>query len=96
MKRQHSQLLETILQQVIQNEQMEPQLQEARILTHWEELTGETVARATRAKYIRGGKLFVYLNSSVARQQLFMIRDELVEKLNRQEGVRVIDELVLR
>jgi predicted nucleic acid-binding Zn ribbon protein len=96
MKRQNTQLLKDVLQQVIQHEDMEPKLQEARILTHWDEMTGEAVAHATRSKYIRNRKLFVYLNSSIIRQQLFMERDELVEKLNRKEESTVIDELVLR
>jgi predicted nucleic acid-binding Zn ribbon protein len=96
MKRQNTQLLKDILQQVIRDRDMEPKLQEARILTYWDELTGAAVARATRNKYIRNRKLFVYLNSSIVRQQLFMVRDDLVEKLNRQEGASVIDELVLR
>ncbi|MDR2361572.1 MAG: DUF721 domain-containing protein [Prevotellaceae bacterium] len=96
MKRQNAQCLKDILQQVIRDENMEPKLQQARILTYWDELTGEAVARATRTKYIRNRKLFVYLNSSIVRQQLFMARDDLVEKLNLQEGTPVIDELVLR
>ncbi|MDR1681666.1 MAG: DUF721 domain-containing protein [Prevotellaceae bacterium] len=96
MKRQQAQPLKDILQQIIRHDGMEPQLQQARILSHWDALTGEAVARATRSKYIRDRKLFVHLNSSIVRQQLFMLRDELVEKLNREEGTPVIDELVLR
>jgi predicted nucleic acid-binding Zn ribbon protein len=96
VKRHHTQLLKDVLQEFIQHEGLEHKLSETRVLTLWDELLGLTVARVTRKKYISNRKLFVQLNSSIVRQQLFMMRAEIVDKLNRQAGAKVIDELILQ
>jgi predicted nucleic acid-binding Zn ribbon protein len=97
MKRQNNiLLLKDVLRQCIREAGWEEKLQEARVLLLWDELLGPAVARATRQKYIASRKLFVRLNSSIVRQQLFMMRREIVETLNRQAGASVIDELILQ
>ncbi len=96
MKKQNTQLLKDVLQQFIQAEGLEEKLQETRVLGYWDEMLGLTVARVTRKKYIYNRKLFVQLDSSIVRQQLFMLRTEIVEKLNQQAGGKVIDEIVLQ
>jgi len=94
MKRQNTQLLKDVLQQFIQTEGLEEKLLETRVLGYWDEMLGLTVARVTRKKYIHNRKLFVQLDSSIVRQQLLMLRSEIVEKLNQQVGAKVIDEIV--
>lgn len=97
MKRQNKiQSLKDVLQQCILEEGWGHKLQETRVLLLWDELLGLAVTRVTRHKYIANRKFFVQLNSSIVRQQLFMMRNEIVEKLNQQAGANVIDELILR
>jgi len=96
MKKHNTQSLKDVLQQFIRSEGLEDKLIETRVLLAWDNLLGTGVARATIKKYILGRKLFVQLNSSVVRQQLFMIRNEIIEKLNQQVGKKVIDELILQ
>jgi predicted nucleic acid-binding Zn ribbon protein len=97
MKRQNKiVLLKDVLQQYVRDEGLEEKLLEARVLLLWDELFGLTVTRVTRKKYIIRRKLFVQLDSSIVRQQLFMMRNEIVEKLNQQAGAKVIDELILQ
>jgi predicted nucleic acid-binding Zn ribbon protein len=96
MKKHQTQLLKDVLQEFIHNEGLEGKLLETRVLMLWDELLGLTVSRVTRKKYISHRKLFVQLDSSIVRQQLFMMRNEIVEKLNQQAGEKVIDELILQ
>ncbi len=44
---------------------------------------------------MKGRTLFVQLNSSVVRNQLFMMRQDIVNELNKRMGKSLIDELVL-
>lgn len=97
MKRQNKILpLKDVLQQYVHHEGLENKLLETRVLLLWDELLGLAVTRVTRKKYISNRKFFVQLNSSIVRQQLFMMRAEIVEKLNQQAGAKVIDELILQ
>ncbi len=56
---------------------------------------GATVAKNTRNKYMKGRTLFVQLNSSVVRNQLFMMRQDIVNELNKRMEKSLVDELVL-
>ena len=96
MKKHNTQLLKDVLEEFIQSEGLENKLLETRVLTAWDNILGMGVAHATRNKYISNRKLFVQLSSSVMRQQLFMLRQEIVEKLNQETGRKVIDELILQ
>jgi hypothetical protein len=40
--------------------------------------------------------LYVHLNSSVARNELLMLKEALKEKLNERAGKEVIKDIVLR
>ncbi|MDR2801622.1 MAG: DUF721 domain-containing protein [Prevotellaceae bacterium] len=97
MKRQNKiTLLKDVLRQYILDEGWENKLLETRVLLLWDELLGLTVTRVTRKKYIANRKFFVQLDSSIVRQQLFMMRNDIVTKLNQQAGAKVIDELILQ
>ncbi len=44
---------------------------------------------------MKGRTLFVQLNSSVVRNQLFMMRQDIVNELNKRMEKSLVDELVL-
>jgi predicted nucleic acid-binding Zn ribbon protein len=71
-------------------------LGEITLISSWEEITGKAVASRTKKLYIRDGILYVYLSSPVVRNELLMLRQELVRKLNRKAGSEIIKDIVLR
>ena len=62
----------------------------------WNELLGITIAKKTRSLRIQNRKLYVSLHSSVVRNELSLIKDELIPKLNEAAGMNVIDDVILR
>ncbi len=62
----------------------------------WKDLLGITVAKKTKSLRIQNRKLFVTLHSSVVRNELSMIKESLIPKLNEAAGMDVIDDVVLR
>ncbi len=71
-------------------------LNEAGILNSWEEVVGKAISLRTTRIYIRDHVLYVHLNSSVVRNELIMLRQELRNKLNERAGSEVIKDIVLR
>ncbi len=71
-------------------------LEEASVLNSWEEVVGKAISSRTSRIYIKDHILFVHLNSSVVRNELLMLREELRKKLNEKAGAEVIREIVLR
>lgn len=96
MRRNQTQNISEIIAAILKANGMEDKLSEVRLIKSWEELLGKSVARRTKDLQIRNRTLFVTLTSPVARNELMMIRDELIKRLNEQAGKQVIDKIVLR
>jgi len=57
---------------------------------------GRTISRATKNIYIKDRKLFVVISSSVIRNELYMLKQEIVKKLNQRVGEEIITDLILK
>jgi predicted nucleic acid-binding Zn ribbon protein len=75
---------------------MEGKLNEISLISSWEEIVGKAIASRTSKIFIKDHVLYVNLNSSVVRNELLMLRQELKEKLNQKAGSEVITDIVLK
>ena len=66
------------------------------VINSWEEIVGKAISSRTTKIYIKDHVLYVHLKSSVVRNELLMLREELREKLNQKAGSEVVKEIVLR
>jgi predicted nucleic acid-binding Zn ribbon protein len=96
MERKEVRKMDTLLQQFVKANRLEKGLAEYRLMKSWKDLLGITVAKKTKSLRIQNRKLFVTLHSSVVRNELSMIKDSLIPKLNEAAGMDVIDDVVLR
>jgi predicted nucleic acid-binding Zn ribbon protein len=71
-------------------------LSEIGVINSWEEIVGKAISSRTSKIYIKDQVLFVHLNSSVVRNELLMLRQELKNKINEKAGSEVIKDIVLR
>jgi predicted nucleic acid-binding Zn ribbon protein len=71
-------------------------LKEKRLVSQWGEMLGKSISARTRQVYIKDRTLFVYMTSSVARNELQMMRQSILEKLNEIAGEKLIDSIVIR
>lgn len=96
MKRVREQTLGTILRQYLREEGLETPLNEHRVVSCWSEVMGEVVARYTTSVQVRGGILYVSLTNPALRQNLMMMRSQIVQKLNAHVGAQVLQNVVIR
>ncbi len=75
---------------------LEDKLREISLVNSWEETVGKAISSRTSKIYIKDRILYVHLSSSVARNELMMLREELKNKLNQKAGSEVINEIVFR
>ena len=71
-------------------------LNEVTIINSWEDIVGKAISLRTTKIYIKDHVLYVNLNSSVVRNELFMLREAIREKLNSRAGSEVVKEIVFR
>jgi predicted nucleic acid-binding Zn ribbon protein len=96
MERKEVRKIDSLLQQFVRANGLEKGLAEYRLMKSWKDLLGISVAKKTKSLRIQNRKLFVTLHSSVIRNELSMIKDSLIPKLNEAAGMDVIDDVVLR
>jgi hypothetical protein len=96
MEKKEVRKIDNLLQQFIRSNRLERGLAEYRLIKSWNDLLGITVAKKTKSLRIYNRKLIVTLHSSVVRNELSMIKDTLVPKLNEAAGMDIIDDVVLR
>jgi predicted nucleic acid-binding Zn ribbon protein len=96
MERKDVKKIDSLLHQFVKANGLEKGLAEYRLMKSWKDLLGITVAKKTKSLRIQNRKLFVTLHSSVVRNELSMIKDSLIPKLNEAAGMNVIDDVILR
>ena len=75
---------------------IDTKLKELELLRSWEEIAGPAISKRISKAYIRSGKLYIHLTSSVVRNELMMMRETLKERLNDAAGELFIDEIILK
>lgn len=96
MRRSKTETLGEVIQRLLKAYGLEQKLNESRIYEVWPQVVGEAIATRTKRLAIVNRVLFVYLNSSVVRAELLMIKDTLPQALNRMVGIDIIEEVVIR
>ena len=96
MRRSNTQKLSEVLKEYIQENRIERKLKEVDAVTSWENLLGKTIARYTRNIYISNKVLYVEISSAVVKNELIMMREEILRKLNEQAGQILIERIVFK
>ena len=85
--------LDEVLKKLLREEGLEMPLLQKRLVDAWEVVTGNVVSRYTAEKYIRNQTLFVKITNPALRQDLSMMRTQLVKILNEHVGSVVISDI---
>ena len=85
--------IDSVLNAYLRSEGLETPLNQRRLIESWEEVTGTTVARYTGEKYIKNQTLYVKIFNPSLRQDLSMMRAQIVKRLNDSVGAQVINDV---
>lgn len=96
MRRSKTISLAEAMQDYIKEMNLEGKLNEIGLINSWEETVGKAISSRTSKIYIKDQILYVHLNSSVVRNELLMLRQVLLEKLNEKAGTEVIKDIILK
>lgn len=82
-----------LLSQYLRQQGMETPLLQRRIVDTWDSLMGPDIAQYTTEKFIKNQILFVKILNPALRQDLNMMRSQLVKRLNDAVGSQIITEV---
>lgn len=94
MSRTNDRSLKDAIEQMLQVYKLRRKVDETSLIVAWPEMVGKAVANRTRTIYIRDRKLFVRLESAVIKNDLMMMRSDIIEKMNERAGSSIIDEII--
>jgi predicted nucleic acid-binding Zn ribbon protein len=96
MRRSKTVTIAEALREYITEMNLGGKLDEVGVIGSWEGIVGKAISSRTTKIYIKDHILYVHLSSSVVRNELFMLREALKEKLNEKAGCEVVKDIVLR
>lgn len=93
MFRRNVQTLDEVLMKMLRAQGLETPLLQKRLIDAWDTVAGPTVARYTTQKYIKNQTLYVWIANPALRQDLSMMRSQLLQRLNSHVGSMVIADI---
>jgi len=67
---------------------------ETGIVAAWPNLVGKSVANRTKELFIRDKKLFLRIESSVIKNELLLMRSQIITKINEDAKMLLVEEIV--
>lgn len=96
MRKNNTEKLSQILKSYIEQNNLQPKLSELDVLNSWEAVMGKTVASYTEDIQIRNGTLFLRISSPMLRNELVMMREQIIQRLNENAGAELVQQIVFR
>ena len=79
-----------------QKPELDGKLKETRIRKAWASIAGDYIARYTTCLRLRDDSLIVEINDSTLRHELFLHKEEIVDKVNTFLGEQSIRQIQIR
>ncbi|MDX1627583.1 MAG: DUF721 domain-containing protein [Fulvivirga sp.] len=70
-------------------------IDEARLITSWEDIMGTPIAKRTRRIFLKKAVLFIEVDSAPLKHELSMSRQKIIEKFREHLGKAIVDEVVI-
>ena len=82
--------LGTVLKNTLRKNGVEHTLRQKKVLFHWEEIVGKTIAKNCQAYQIQNNQLILKASTPVWRNEIVLKKDELIIKTNKFLGKNII------
>lgn len=96
MERRKSENITDVLLRYLRQEGLETPLAQHRAIDAWPKVVGALVAEHTTEIYIHAQTLYVRIDTPSLRANLMMNRTHLLALINKQAGMTVVCDLVIR
>ncbi|TAH04799.1 MAG: DUF721 domain-containing protein [Sphingobacteriales bacterium] len=94
MNRTNDKTLKEAMAQLLNVYRLKGKFDETNVIAAWQDIMGVAVANRTKEIFIKDKKLFVRIESSVIKNQLVMMRSQIIENLNQKSGTVVVTEII--
>ncbi|HEY8999802.1 MAG TPA: DUF721 domain-containing protein [Mucilaginibacter sp.] len=94
MGRTNDKSLKEAIEQMLQVYKIKRKYDETGIKASWPQLVGKSVANRTKEIYIHDKKLFLRIESSVIKNELILMRSQIIEKINNETKSVLVEDII--
>ncbi|MFV0554856.1 MAG: DUF721 domain-containing protein [Mangrovibacterium sp.] len=97
MRRSNTESIGALLkQQRIEDRVLDKKMAELNVVKMWEQIMGATIAQFTQEVSIKEGALYLKLSSPLMKNEILMMREQIIEHINKSAGGELIQRIVFR
>lgn len=96
MRRTKTMMMGELLDEFFKRPYVAAKVAEGKLPETWRAIVGERAAEVTTELRLERNILYVRIQSSVLRSELFCQREALREEINRRSGVRLVNAVIIR
>lgn len=94
MRKTNDKSLKEAIEQMLNVYKIKRRYDETAIVSLWPDLVGKSVANRTKELFIRDKKLFLRIESSVIKNELVLMRSQIIKKINDDAKTELVAEIV--
>jgi hypothetical protein len=94
MRKANDKSLKEAIEQMLQVYKIKRRFDETGVVAKWPELVGKSVANRTKELFIHDKKMFLRIESSVIKNELMMMRTQIIDKINDEAKAIIIEEII--
>ena len=88
--------IKDVLDDMIGEMRIGGKMNEMNVRKHWHELMGTYITNHTQKIYFNKGKIFIYIESSALKQELYMAKSKIISSLNERLQEDLVNDLIIR
>lgn len=96
MKKENYIKIDELMNMFVKEYGLENGLQRSEVFNAWDQVVGMKFSKFTTNKFFRDNKLYCSISSSVARDELFVRRVQIKDKINEALGSERVAEIILK
>ncbi|WP_158988866.1 DUF721 domain-containing protein [Mucilaginibacter sp. L196] len=94
MRKANDKSLKEAIEQMLNVYKIKKRFEETGIVAHWPELVGKSVANRTKEIFIHDKKLYLRIESSVIKNELMLMRNQIITKINDKAKEILVEEII--
>jgi predicted nucleic acid-binding Zn ribbon protein len=94
MRKANDKTLKEAIEQMLQVYKIKKRYDETAVIANWPELVGKPVANRTKELFIHDKKLFLRIESSVIKNELMLMRTQIINKINEEAKAVLVEEII--
>ncbi|CAN5415744.1 hypothetical protein BH09BAC6_BH09BAC6_05420 [soil metagenome] len=94
MRKANDKSMKEAIEQMLNVYKIKRRFDETGIIAAWPNMVGASVANRTKELFIRDKKLFLRIESSVIKNELMMMRSQIIDKINEEAKGILVEEII--